>query len=246
MRALTWWLFQFSTANVPGWDGQTFESLCDCVKALTPRHYQPAINVKAHSGAHWEARWDKHPLAISGAQVLSTYAGIAADKGLWLGAWGEARGDPPYGGDLAGQAAASVGYYCLDLEPYSDFGYRTLPLFTSPQIREQAQAFWDAFDRSKALYSEVGVSLVPLPSGLTPFGGGLKDWLAPAKYIEPQCYTATNADLAPAVAVPYLKRYFRQNNITRGRIVPLLSRQDDWQGELRRKRWRYGASIWRL
>lgn len=246
MRALTWYIFQFSSAVVPGWDNQTFESLCDAVKAMTPRGYQPAINVKAHAGSKWEAAFDSHRLAITGPDVLSLYAGIAADRGLWLGTWGEARGDPPYGGDLAGQAANAAGYYCLDLEPYSDFGYRSLPNFTSPQIREQAQTFWVAYQQFAPPISECGVSLVPLPSGVTPFGAGLRDWLAPVQYIEPQCYTPDNADLAPGLSVPWLRNYLRKQGVKPRRIVPILSRKDDWQGELKRKRWRYGVSLWRL
>lgn len=236
MPMLTWWLWQFSAANVPGWDGQSMGSLAAAVRRLSPRPWRPGILVKAHAGARWMATFDNHPLAVTGPDKLVELRDACATEGVAFGVWGEPRGPAPGGGDLAGQAAAVAGYYCADVEPYSDFEIDPAPAY--------AEAFWQVFRDHGGV--EAGVSLVPLPSGLDPFGAaGLRAWLRPARYVEPQCYHRAQPLLHPSVALPFLRERIKAARVRARRVIPILEREH-FELLLDPRRYRWGISVWRL
>lgn len=236
MPLLTWWLWQFSAADAPGWDRVTMGSMAAAVQRMTPRPWRAAVLVKAHAGARWMATFDDHPLAVTGPDKLAALRDACAAEGLAFGVWGEPRGVAPGGGDLAGQASAVAGYYCADVEPYSDFDIDPSAAY--------GDLFWQAFRDHGGV--EAGVSLVPLPSGLDPFGSaGLRAWLKPVRYVEPQCYHRTQPLLHPDVALPFLRERIRAARIGAKRVVPLLER-GDLATLLDPRRYRWGASVWRL
>lgn len=240
MPYMTFYLWQFKSTVAPGWDGATVESLCEAVKALTPAGWLPAVQVKAHSGSRWQGAFDSHQLAVTGPDKLTSLRDAFGAGGVAFSVWGEPRGEAPGGGELAGVAQQIAGYYCADVEPYSDFDI-------DPSA-EYAEAFWQAY-RSAGGASGVGagVSLVPLPSGLDPFGSaGLRAWLRPVRYVEPQCYSTMNSDLHPAVAIPYLRQRMKAARSGAKRVCPIVSIQADWhcQSEAYGRRW--GAGVWRI
>lgn len=250
MPNLTWYMHHFDNVNAPGWDGTTIESLCGVIRTLTPRGWKPALLVKAHSGSHWQADFDRHTLAITGPDQLASVRDAFQAGGVAFGVWGEPRGPLPAGGDLAGIAAGVAGYYAVDVEPYSDFGLdRDM---SPPTPVEYAEGFWDAFLANGGT-KECGVSIVPLPSGVDLTSEGtwydretLRAWLRRVKYVEPQCYVEMNADLHPRTALPFFRQKMREGALRPKRIAPIFSRADDWQTRLTERVWRWGASIFKL
>lgn len=242
MRNLTYWLWQFGgagTARALGWDGQTVASLAETIKEATPRYWRPAICVKAHSGGRWQAAFDHHPLAVGGVMQLDVLRHTFQAHGVAFAVWGEPRGDPEASGQRAGEAAAVAGYYCADVEPYSDFEIDPSP--------DYAERFWAAY-RAASGGPECGVSLVPQRSGLAPFGPeGIRAWLRPARYVQPQCYANSASQLHPDVALPVLNVALRDSRV-RPRVVPIfdLGMELPLATLLRLRRWRWGADAWRL
>lgn len=270
MRNLTWWLHQFSNAHTArklGWDSQTISSLAETIKRATPRGWQPAISIKTHHGGWWQAHRDTHPLAIDGRSKLGAVRDELTEHGIIVGSWGEPMDDAIHGGGaLAGESAAITGYYCADVEPYGEFsipnttlrrvtgdGNRTGPFYTEADAAVFAEQFWAAFylsfqdaSGSPASRENAGVSLVPQPSGLSPFGSaGLRAWVRLTGYVQPQCYAHEHPQLSPDVALPVL-RVALKGAMVRARVVPIFDRGAQFSKLLTAHYWRWGADVWRL
>lgn len=244
MEQVSYWLHQFDNTSESA-ALKTYDDVAALVNAQpVPAGWGRGLMVKAHSGSSWQARFDEHTLAISGEESLAALSAACGRAGINLGAWGEARGNFQLSGALAGQSARATGYYCLDLEPYSDFGY---PLPTEVGVATAALAAVDFWRSFRAVVGEVqcGVSIAPQRSGIEPFGDiTLACWLYPCDYIHTQNYVSMNTDLEPITALAYLETVLPPLSLRRP-IIPIVepAMLDRIAAD---PRWQDGIDVWRL
>lgn len=120
--------------------------------------------VKAHDGTSWQARWDGHPLAVSGPEALRHLAReVYAPQGIACRPWGvvhgrwEGKDGTPTAlaaqeGAIAGAAACAAApdgaaaIHIVDLEPHGHGGAQ--PQFWRDDLgagADEVRAFLDAF-----------------------------------------------------------------------------------------------------
>lgn len=199
-RILTFWVSPFEAPV-------NLQVALSRVKKHLPPGFKARLLVPGLYGSVWRScRSVLCPKSVSDVANLRQQVERA---GLLFGLWTLPRSLTESEGKLHGQAAAAAGFNVLDLEPYPGFLVRPSG---SPV------GFLKAYQQYEP---RVHISIVPQPSGLTPFKGALRLWLLAATTIRPQVYFTDAPQLSPRVAIPYLERVLESFGLQRT-VVLLL------------------------
>lgn len=231
VKYLTYWL---SPHNAYA----SIEAVLADVKAATPPGWQPALLVKCGEGNSWQGSFGSvldRSMRPGSEDDIRYLRAVVEAAGVAFGAWVWPRELTPEEGRLYQRIAIAAGYLCLDVEPYDDDavgrGESPDPMF---------EALWDGITDEFT----VGLSIVPLPSGINPLAGVLKDWLGGVNDVRPQTYWTDNPNLHPDVALPYME----SRGITGLPIIPIVPHPTvagqatyDWLAG-----WQHNADIWQV
>lgn len=185
--------------------------VAEAVRALIPAgSWAPEWLVKAGEGGTWQARWDRHRLAVSGPEKLRELVQAGQDCGLAVTPYVVVRGRAEWREaeiEQIAQCAAAAGRVVLNLEdglaywngPTDTVALRELYLL--PMLRRVQEL---------AAGATVQLTVIPRAWVLDALGGpdAIREWLRFCNGCSWECYGMAARDLLVDAAVPRVRALF--------------------------------------
>jgi hypothetical protein len=182
----------------------------DIAVLCPPGDWAKEVLIKAGEGGSWQAEFDKHPLAVSGAAMLGILCEQGEAVGLKVTPYFIVRGKPawvPGEVDTIVQAAVAAGRVVLNLEPGAQY-------WNGPTDAQAVAASY--LDPLRRLIRERGgenvtveVAGIPRQWVVDALGGdnAMNVWAEHAERMSWECYDKSAADLDVALSMDRVREW---------------------------------------